>query len=101
MQKWTLTIATITTIAVLGIGGFWLSTGSRALRLCDAQIQRELAAPSTYNRVESQRLRATDQPEFTIVYEAANLYGVSVRSEGRCVVNSDLSFAVWYEHSFR
>lgn len=81
-------------VPCLAAGIFWyFSPMQRAARMCDEAVQSELKAPSTYRRISIDSDTLGDPPSLRLTYEAANSFGVPIRSDGYCILSKDLQSA--------
>ena len=58
------------------------------LRKCDEALQEKLKAPSTYQRISVQEAWQKEAPKYTITYEAQNAFGVPLRGEAICYLDT-------------
>lgn len=86
----------ILAIGVLCAVLHYSSASYQNLRKCDEEIQSQLKAPSTYERINSMDWGAGAKNSFRITYEAQNSFGVPLRSNGVCTVSGN-GQAAWEE----
>lgn len=71
----------------------YFSPEQASLRACEVEIKSQLKAPATYKRVEAQAFTSM----VSVTYDAANSFGVPIRSSGFCSVDKAAGKVEWVE----